>query len=174
MFNRKPRRKKHIPRPARLLQNGAIRGVIRVAPLLTVHRESTNILSLLSDTMGNKSSKQPLDEEAGSDYTDDEEEAEEKVTAEESSSQSKKGKKNKTFKKPGKWAMMKQGYSEMVNAIIRPPRAEYSDSELGVLWVSLSPWYLLVHLRCFAWNALLQGQKLLLLAGKHLREPILR
>jgi len=32
---------------------------------------------------------------------------------------------------PSYWAMAKQGYGELVNAIIRPPRAEYSMDDLG-------------------------------------------
>jgi hypothetical protein len=29
------------------------------------------------------------------------------------------------------WQMARQGYQELVNAIIRPPRAEYAEEDLG-------------------------------------------
>ena len=34
-------------------------------------------------------------------------------------------------KGPGYWAQVKAGYAEAVNAIIRPPRADYTSAELG-------------------------------------------
>ena len=36
-------------------------------------------------------------------------------------------------KDPSYWQMAKQGYGELVNAIIRPPRAEYALDDLGQL-----------------------------------------
>ena len=32
---------------------------------------------------------------------------------------------------PSYWSIMRQGYDELVNAIIRPPRADYDPARLG-------------------------------------------
>jgi len=40
-------------------------------------------------------------------------------------------------RRPGLWTQLKGGYADLVNAIIRPPRAEYGLDELGPLTFQL-------------------------------------
>jgi hypothetical protein len=81
--------------------------------------------------MGNKSSQQEIADDNASDDPQNSSSNRSRAPSSSSTSSSSASTTANTRAKPSYYQMVKQGYQELVNAIIRPPRCQYHIEQLG-------------------------------------------